>query len=201
LPRSKQMAAALDFLVWGSGHGFLGYRKAFGIPWVVWTLILGIFVIIAASIDQNLYYVTEEGFLSYGVGYNWGAAIALALIPYLIVGGLMIFDLMKKGVLGPVGPMGRFTGTAATTGAAVAAQPAPMRTQPAGMVCPSCGVPVTAADAFCPSCGARLQTASSPVAPMAAAPATPSGTKVCNNCGTANPVGYAFCKRCGNKLL
>ncbi len=200
MPRSKQMAAALDFLVWGSGHGFLGYRKAFGIPWVVWTLILGIFIIIAADIDQSLYYVTSTGFLSYGVAYNYGEAIAIAVIPYLIVGGLMIFDLMKKGVLRPIG---KFAAPAATATAAAApmAEPVPVRAQPAGMVCPSCGVPVTAADVFCPSCGARLQGATTQAAPVAAAPAAAGGGKVCSNCGTANPAGYAFCKRCGNKLL
>jgi hypothetical protein len=199
LPRSKQMAAALDFLVWGSGHGFLGYRKAFGLPWVVWTLILGIFIIVAAAIDRGLYYVTESGFLSYSVGYDWGAAIAIAVVPYLIVGGLMIFDLMKKGVLPPIV---KFAAPATAAAApAATAQPAPMRAQPAAMVCPSCGVPVTAADAFCPSCGARLQVAPAAAAPMGAAPAAPGGGKVCSNCGTANPAGYTFCKRCGNRLL
>jgi hypothetical protein len=180
----------LDFFIWGSGHAFLGYRKALGLPWVLWTLILGGFLVLDAFYNQNLYYVTENGF-SYGVAYNYGAAATVLIIPYLIVGGLMLFDLMRKGAIAPIA---KFAAPKAGTASPQAGVAQPMAA--AAMTCPSCGVPVTQADTFCPSCGARLQAAPAPMPTPVAA----GGSKVCNNCGTANPSGFVFCKRCGNKL-
>jgi hypothetical protein len=191
LPRSKGAAAALDFFIWGSGHAFLGYRKALGLPWVLWTLILGGFLVLDAFYNQNLYYVTETGF-SYGVAYNYGAAATVLIIPYLIVGGLMIFDLMRKGAIAPIAKFAAPRAESTT----VAATQAPAARAVAGMTCPSCGVPVTQADTFCPSCGTRLQAAP----PAMPTPVAAGGSKVCNNCGTPNPSGFVFCKRCGNKL-
>jgi hypothetical protein len=191
------MAAVLDFLVWGSGHGFLGYRKVLGVPWVLWSIILAVFIIIAAYIDQGLYEVTGL----FTVSYDWGAAFAIAFIPYLIVGGLMVFDLMKKGAIPAIGKFGAPSGAQAMQtpqGAQAWQQPAPAARQAAAF-CPSCGAAVTAADVFCPSCGAALRAAPATAAP-APAPVAPAGTQVCNNCGTANPAGFVYCKRCGNKL-
>jgi hypothetical protein len=181
-------AAALDFFVWGSGHAFLGYKKALGLPWIIWTFVLAIFLILRGDYARNLYYVAP--YPSFAIEYNYGADIASVIIPYLIFGGLMLYDLIKKGALPPVGPIG-------ATKVVPVAQPA-QGAQPVGaMVCPSCGVPVTAADTFCPSCGAKLQAA----APAMPAPVSAGGGKVCNSCGTTNPAGYTFCKRCGNKLV
>jgi len=187
LPRSKGAAAALDFFIWGSGHGFLGYRKVLGLPWVIWTLALGAFLILDAAYDQNLYYVN---YATLQVGYDYGTALTVAIIPYLIIGGLMIFDLMRKGAVAPIGKF-----------AAPQSPPVTQQTQATqpmmALACPSCGVPVTAADTFCPSCGTKLQAG----APVMPAPVAAGGSKVCNNCGTPNPTGFVFCKRCGNKLL
>jgi hypothetical protein len=183
---SKTMrAAALDFFIWGSGHAFLGYKKVLGLPWIVWSFLLAVFLILRADYARNLYYVTPN----FQVAYNFGADIASVIIPYLIFGGLMLYDLIKKGALPAVGPI-----KAAVV--APAAQTAQVAQPTGGMVCPTCGVPVTAADVFCPSCGTRLQAA----APAMPAPVAAGGAKVCNSCGTANPAGFTFCKRCGNKL-
>ncbi len=194
MAKDKRVAAALDFFIWGSGHAYLGYRKALGFPWILWTLALAVITILDAVVSRNLYYVSYSGpFGLAEVAYNTGEQIAIIFIPYLIVGGLMLFDLMKKGALPAI------VGFAAPT-----KQPAPQQgaqqaqapTQTGAMICPTCRSPVTRADAFCPSCGAKLQWS----APDVPAPVAAGGNKVCNSCGTANPPGYAFCKRCGSKL-
>jgi hypothetical protein len=55
------------------------------------------------------------------------------------------------------------------------------------VVCPACGTPNDAADAFCGACGASLRVSSVP--PV-----------LCWNCGIANPVGRAWCRQCGQHL-
>ena len=192
MPRSKGAAAALDFFIWGSGHAYLGRRKALGFPWVIWTMFLALYTIIDVYVAQ---YTTAFYYIDYSNGfgqlaYNTGEAAAVAFVPFLIVGGLMVLDLMRSGAIPRVGPFGGQQ-------AAPVMQQTSFAQQTGGMVCPSCGVGVTAADAFCPSCGTNLR-ATAP--PMAAPSVASSGGKVCNSCGTANPAGYAFCKRCGSKL-
>lgn len=187
MPRSKGAAAALDFFVWGTGHAYLGIRKAAGLPWVIWTILFGLFVLISAALEASAAFYSCDIF---GCTYDGAGSAAFHFLPFLLIGGLMVFDLMRRGVLAAPGALGAMV--TQTTGApSAASQPVAA----AGMSCPSCGAPVTAADTFCPSCGANLQQAA-PVA--AAAPA--AGGKVCNSCGTANPPGYNFCKRCGAKL-
>jgi ribosomal protein L40E len=194
LPRSKGAAAALDFFVWGSGHAYLGFRKALGLPWVIWTIIVGVFSILASLASANLYYLDYS---TLTIGYNYGEAFVIVVLPYLVIGGLMIFDLMRKGVLNAPGRLAQMAGqTAPVTQAPVQVVSTPV---PTSMVCPTCGTAVAAADVFCPSCGIALRAGQHP--PMAASVAQAGGGKVCNSCGTANPVGYAFCKRCGSKLV
>jgi hypothetical protein len=194
MAKDKRVAAALDFFIWGSGHAYLGYRKALGFPWVIWTLALAVITLLDAVVSRNLYYVSYSGpFGLAEVAYNTGEQIAIIFIPYLVVGGLMLFDLMKKGALPAIVS---FAAPSPQSSPLPPTQQPQTAAQPGAMICPSCRSPVTRADAFCPSCGAKLQWS----ATEAPAPVTAGGSKVCNSCGTPNPAGYAFCKRCGSKL-
>ncbi len=196
MSRSKGAAAALDFFIWGSGHAYLGFRKALGLPWVVWTTIVGVFSIIASVASASFYYIDYSTFT---IGYNYGEAFAITVLPYLVIGGLMIFDLMRKGVLNAPGRLAQVAGQAtplSQRGAQMQAAPMPAA---AGMACPSCGSAVAAADTFCPSCGTMLRAAPGAQATVPIVQA--GGGNVCNSCGTANPAGYTFCKRCGSKLV
>ena len=193
LARSKGAAVALDFLIWGSGHAYLGFRKAAGLPWIIWTMAFGVYALISAGTEASgsFYYVDYSEYLP-TLAYNTGAAIAFVAIPFLLIGGLMVLDLMRKGGLQMPGR------TAAITGQP---QPQPMQQAVQSMgtpraFCPRCGTAVTGADAFCPSCGNKLEV-SVPVTPQ---PVATGGARTCNNCGTANPGGYLFCKRCGARL-
>lgn len=179
LPRSKGAAAALDFFIWGSGHGYLGYRKALGLPWIIWTFILVLLSIIEAYVATQTtayyYFDTSTGFPQ--LAYNSGEAAAVTFVPYLVIGGLLIVDLVRNR--------------------ATAATGAFMALSPGTTACPSCGNVVAPADIFCPACGGNLR-ASAQAAP---AQAEARGNTLCNSCGTTNPANYAFCKRCGNRLV
>ena len=155
---------------------------------------LGAFLILDALYNQNLYYLNYN---TLSIGYNYGAALTVAIIPYLIIGGLMVFDLMRKGAVPPIVKFAAPRMPVQAPSAATAPQQMQAPRQTMGLACPVCGVPVTAADTFCPSCGTKLHAAG----PAMPAPVAPGGAKVCNNCGTPNPAGFIFCKRCGNKLL
>lgn len=55
-------------------------------------------------------------------------------------------------------------------------------------ICPACGEPASADQAFCPSCGAKLPEK------------TVAEGAVCTACGKQNTVGTKFCSGCGAKL-
>lgn len=141
---------------------------------MIWTIIVGVFAIIFYD------------------------SLVIEVVVYLIIGGLMLFDLMRKGVLSGPGRLGQIAGSQANRPAQVATTGQGQQT----FACPSCGTQVTTMDAFCPSCGANLKGTAgvAPAVPTASPVAATSATKVCNSCGTVNPAGFAFCKRCGAKL-
>ncbi|MDG6926068.1 MAG: zinc ribbon domain-containing protein [Nitrososphaerota archaeon] len=196
MPRSKGAAAALDFFIWGSGHAYLGFRKALGLPWVIWTTILGVFSILASVASASFYYIDYSTFT---IGYNYGEAFVITVLPYLVIGGLMIFDLMRKGMLNAPGRLAQIAGQTGPVSLGGAQMQTASMPAAAGIACPSCGSAVAAADMFCPSCGMMLRPA--PAVQASVPVVRTGGGKVCSSCGTANPAGYTFCRRCGSKLV
>lgn len=63
-----------------------------------------------------------------------------------------------------------------------APHPSPAAAVPVGSMCPSCGAPMKADDAFCRKCGTRVVLTN------------------CPNCGASLLVDDAFCRKCGARI-
>ena len=181
--RNPLLAAIFNYLSWGTGYAYVGIRNPHGLPWMLGTVAMVVYMAIGWVLGATGAFIDipTDPFTGYpnyfAIGPNW-LSLALYELPNLLIGLYLAFDvrkMMKRGRKGGTTP-------------SIAAM----------SKCPKCSSPISAADEFCPECGLRLTAQPSSVSSSGTS-VSPSA-KRCVSCGTYNPENYGFCQRCGGRL-